>query len=234
MLMVIVMMIMVIMIMTIIIIVLISKTMRMITIMKMTMSITSSTTIIPMCNNASKSWFCGFLVFLLFICFFRLGPTSSYHDNHYTPTCLYDLTRIKRSSPLYSLLKYIYIYIYIYIHITHTHIYIYIYIHTYTYISLSGSKVHGVYMGPTWGRHDPGGPHAGPMILVIWVKGRVPLLLSTTFWLLRVTGLEVTAWKEIKKNAEYTQGNCLFPCHSDGLWTSLKEVVKYYLFLTAP
>ena len=30
------------------------------------------------------------------------------------------------------------------------------------------SKVHGAYIGPTWGRHDPGGPHVGPMNLVIW------------------------------------------------------------------
>ena len=30
------------------------------------------------------------------------------------------------------------------------------------------SKVHGAYMGPTWGRQDPGGPHFGPMILAIW------------------------------------------------------------------
>ena len=29
------------------------------------------------------------------------------------------------------------------------------------------SKVHGAYMGPTWGRQDPGGPHVGPMILAI-------------------------------------------------------------------
>ena len=30
------------------------------------------------------------------------------------------------------------------------------------------SKIHRAYMGPTWGRQDPGGPHVGPMILVIW------------------------------------------------------------------
>ena len=30
------------------------------------------------------------------------------------------------------------------------------------------SKVHGAFMGPTWGRQDPGGPHAGPIILLIW------------------------------------------------------------------
>ena len=29
------------------------------------------------------------------------------------------------------------------------------------------SKVHEAYMGPTWGRQDPGGPHVGPMNLVI-------------------------------------------------------------------
>ena len=30
------------------------------------------------------------------------------------------------------------------------------------------SKVHGAYIGFTWGRQDPGGPHVGPMILAIW------------------------------------------------------------------
>ena len=31
------------------------------------------------------------------------------------------------------------------------------------------SKVHGAYMGPTWGRQDPGGPYVGPMNLAIRV-----------------------------------------------------------------
>ena len=31
-------------------------------------------------------------------------------------------------------------------------------------------KVHGAYMGPTWGRQDPDGPHVGPIILAIWVS----------------------------------------------------------------
>ena len=30
------------------------------------------------------------------------------------------------------------------------------------------SKVHGVNMGPIWGRQDPGGPHVGPMNFAIW------------------------------------------------------------------
>ena len=30
-------------------------------------------------------------------------------------------------------------------------------------------KVPGANMGPIWGRHDPGGPHVGPMSLAIWV-----------------------------------------------------------------
>ena len=29
------------------------------------------------------------------------------------------------------------------------------------------SKVREAYMGPTWGRQDPGGPHVGTMNLVI-------------------------------------------------------------------
>ena len=31
------------------------------------------------------------------------------------------------------------------------------------------SKVHGVNMGPIWGRQDPGGPHVGPVNFAIWV-----------------------------------------------------------------
>ena len=31
------------------------------------------------------------------------------------------------------------------------------------------SKVHGAYMGPIWGRQDPGGPHVGPINFTIWV-----------------------------------------------------------------
>ena len=30
------------------------------------------------------------------------------------------------------------------------------------------SMVHGAYMGPIWGRQDPGGPHVGPMSFAIW------------------------------------------------------------------
>ena len=30
------------------------------------------------------------------------------------------------------------------------------------------SKVYGANMGPIWGRHDPGGPHVGPMNFAIW------------------------------------------------------------------
>ena len=36
------------------------------------------------------------------------------------------------------------------------------------------SKVHGAYMGPTWGRQDPGGPHVGHVNLVIWVTYLTP------------------------------------------------------------
>ena len=33
------------------------------------------------------------------------------------------------------------------------------------------SKVHGVNIGPIWGRQDPGGPHVGPMNFAISDKG---------------------------------------------------------------
>ena len=41
--------------------------------------------------------------------------------------------------------------------------------HEYNMFTYPDSKVHGAYMGPTWGRQDPGGPHVGPMNLAIWV-----------------------------------------------------------------
>ena len=34
-------------------------------------------------------------------------------------------------------------------------------------VAIPDSKVYGVYVGPTWGRQDPGGPHVGPMNLAI-------------------------------------------------------------------
>ena len=33
------------------------------------------------------------------------------------------------------------------------------------------SKGHEAYMGPTWGRQDPGVPHVGPMIIAIRERG---------------------------------------------------------------
>ena len=33
--------------------------------------------------------------------------------------------------------------------------------------NIPDSKVHGAYMGPTWGWQDPGGPHVGPMNIAI-------------------------------------------------------------------
>ena len=34
--------------------------------------------------------------------------------------------------------------------------------------TIPDSKVHGANMGPTWVLSYPGGPHVGPMNLVIW------------------------------------------------------------------
>ena len=40
------------------------------------------------------------------------------------------------------------------------------------------SKDHGAYMGSTWGRQDPGGPHVGPMNLAIRVGTSTELNLD--------------------------------------------------------
>ena len=51
---------------------------------------------------------------------------------------------------------------------THTHT------HTHTHHlpphtdALPDNKIHGVNMGPIWGRQDPGGPHVGHMNFAIW------------------------------------------------------------------
>ena len=44
--------------------------------------------------------------------------------------------------------------------------------------SFPDSKVHEAYIGPTWGRHDLGGPHVGPMNLALRV-GSFTLLINT-------------------------------------------------------
>ena len=36
------------------------------------------------------------------------------------------------------------------------------------YQSIPDSKIHGVNVGPTWGRQDPGGPHVCHTNLAIW------------------------------------------------------------------
>ena len=41
-------------------------------------------------------------------------------------------------------------------------------------VTFPDSKVHGAYMGPTWGQQDLGGPHVGPMNLVIRVVRIIP------------------------------------------------------------
>ena len=46
------------------------------------------------------------------------------------------------------------------------------------------SKVHGAYMGPTWGRQDPSGPHVGPMNFAI----RDNMMTSSNGNIFRVTG----------------------------------------------
>ena len=45
--------------------------------------------------------------------------------------------------------------------------------------NIPDSKVHGAYMGLTWGRQDPGRPHVGPMKLAI----RNAIELHKRIWL---------------------------------------------------
>ena len=44
------------------------------------------------------------------------------------------------------------------------------------------SKVHGVNMGPIWGRQDPGGPYVGAMEFVIWVDKSIYVTKTKTLF----------------------------------------------------
>ena len=44
------------------------------------------------------------------------------------------------------------------------------------------SKVHVANMGPIWGRQDPGGPHVGPMDVVIWVASSPASLIWSNLY----------------------------------------------------
>ena len=48
------------------------------------------------------------------------------------------------------------------------YVYVLYFLATYQQNNPPDSKFRGVNMGPIWGRHDPGGPHVGPMYFVIW------------------------------------------------------------------
>ena len=53
---------------------------------------------------------------------------------------------------------------------------------SYDAYNVPDSEVYGAYMGPTWGRQDPGGPHVGPMDLAIsGFKSPVMILLVQQF-----------------------------------------------------
>ena len=49
------------------------------------------------------------------------------------------------------------------------------------------NKAHGAYMGPTWGRQDPGGSHVGPMNLAI--RDAMGIMLVYYSWLNFITDI---------------------------------------------
>ena len=51
---------------------------------------------------------------------------------------------------------------------------------------IPNSKFHGTNMGPIWGRQHPGGPHVGPMNVVIWDWFQI-------LWVMEAT----VAWKNV-------------------------------------
>ena len=73
-------------------------------------------------------------------------------------------------------------------------------------------KVHGAYMGPIWGRQDPGGPHVGPMNFAIRVYSGAP-------W--STTSLST------KKNTEYRKIS--HGISSTWFWQDLLAAVNMYL-----
>ena len=57
-------------------------------------------------------------------------------------------------------------------------------------------KVHGANMGPIWGRHDPGGPHVGPMNFPIWGNSQFDICLPVMHRLVQL-GLSV-CWRALR------------------------------------
>ena len=59
-------------------------------------------------------------------------------------------------------------------------------------LTAPNNKVYGAYMGPTWGRQDPGGPHVGHTSLAIWG-------ISNSIFLMKdficYTGYQYIFWK---------------------------------------
>ena len=77
------------------------------------------------------------------------------------------------------------------------------------------SQVHGVDMGPIWGRQDPGGPHVGRMNLAVWVT-----MLTT------VQDITPVKWKlfdnlYMSLSTELCKGNMQYTC------ILIKEAVKF-------
>ena len=87
------------------------------------------------------------------------------------------------------------------------------------------SKVHGANMRPIWGRHDPGGPHVGPMNLAIWVGyckcKRLMLQAHCTLFFLIIFSppLHMVHFKYISHHASnYVSNFDRYPIHQDSLY----------------
>ena len=100
------------------------------------------------------------------------------HKQWETPVSFIHLFVIIYYSFIYYSFIYLFFYLFIYLFIYFIHVKTHCWTNKMTFcicpirivkVLYPDTKVHGANMGPIWGRQDPGGPHVGPMNLIIWV-----------------------------------------------------------------
>ena len=95
------------------------------------------------------------------------------------------------------------------------------------------SKVHGVSMGPIWGRQDPGGPHIGPMNFALWTHSVESVCLSDCINEYMYVCITHPAGNELKRITGYHVISTEYKCINMPIWIlcrlySIKKTKLFY------
>ena len=93
------------------------------------------------------------------------------------------------------------------------------------------SKVHGVNMGPIWGRQDPGGPHVGPMNLAIRA-GQLCAILMLHLLLSRTDCKQVVALPVIWDTPMWSTNTYRWHWKPNKLWRTRDKVNAGCIIIT--